>query len=183
MALEIGTMGPRLPAAIGRVVAEGRLAQLLDALEGGAADTAAAATVRAQIATAAAVQRIVTREPIDFKLLERLGPLVGTAAAPPLRDALAVAESRGARRGLLAQLAKMGAEIAPFVIARLDDTRWYVTRNLLALLEELGPPQAGFSAAPYMRHADARGRWQAVSLQLTGPDAPDAALRARPSRA
>src|SRR5256885_935335 len=75
MALEIGTMGPRLPAAVARVVAEGRLAQLLDALEGGAADTAAAATVRAQIATAAAVQRIVAREPVGFKLLERLRSL------------------------------------------------------------------------------------------------------------
>src|SRR6266699_3624471 len=176
MALEIGTMGPRLPAAVDRVVAEGRLAQLLDALEGGAADTAAAATVRAQIATAAAVQRIVAREPVDFKLLERLVPLVGTAAAPPLLDALAVAESRGARRGLLAQLAKMGAEIAPFVIARLDDSRWYVTRNLLALLEELGPPPAGFSAAPYMRHTDARVRWQAVKLQLKLPAERDEAL-------
>ena len=176
MALEIGTMGPRLPAAVDRVVAEGRLAQLLDALEGGVADSAAAATVRARIATAAAVQQIVAREPIDFKLLERLVPLVGAAAAPPLLDALAAAESRGARRGLLAQLAKMGAEIAPFVIARLDDSRWYVTRNLLALLEELGPPPAGFSAAAYMRHADARVRWQAVKLQLKLPAERDEAL-------
>src|SRR6266700_2044332 len=176
MALEIGTMGPRLPAAVDRVVAEGRLAQLLDALEGGVADSAAAATVRARIATAAAVQQIVAREPIDFKLLERLVPLVGAAAAPPLLAALAAAESRGARRGLLAQLAKMGAEIAPFVIARLDDSRWYVTRNLLALLEELGPPPAGFSAAAYMRHADARVRWQAVKLQLKLPAERDEAL-------
>ena len=176
MALEIGTMGPRLHAAVDRVVAEGRLAQLLDALEAGVADTAAAATVRARIATAAAVQQIVARESIDFKLLERLVPLVGAAAAPPLLDALAAAESRGARRGLLAQLAKMGAEIAPFVIARLDDSRWYVTRNLLALLEELGPPPAGFSAAPYMQHADARVRWQAVKLQLKLPGGRDEAL-------
>src|SRR5213592_3340208 len=100
MALEIGTMGPRLHAAVDRVVAEGRLAQLLDALEAGVADTAAAATVRARIATAAAVQQIVAREPIDFKLLERLVPLVGAAAAPPLLDALAAAESRGSRRQL-----------------------------------------------------------------------------------
>src|SRR5213080_1993801 len=79
MALEIGTMGPRLHAAVDRVVAEGRLAQLLDALEAGVADTAAAATVRARIATAAAVQQIVARESIDFKLLERLVPLGGAA--------------------------------------------------------------------------------------------------------
>jgi len=101
---------------------------------------------------------------------------VGAAAAPPLLDALAAAESRGARRGLLAQLAKMGAEIAPLVIARLDDSRWYVTRNLLGLLEELGPPPPGFSAAPYMQHADARVRWQAVKLQLKLPGGRDEAL-------
>jgi hypothetical protein len=176
MALEIGIMGPRLHGAVDRVVAEGRLAHLLDALEGGTADSAAAATVRAQVATAAAVQQIVAREPIDFKLLERLVPLVGAAAAAPLLDALALAESRGARRGLLAQLAKMGADIAPLVIARLDDPRWYVTRNLLALLEELGSSPAGFSAAPYMRHADARVRWQAVKLQLKLPAERDEAL-------
>src|SRR2546422_5933874 len=83
MALEVGTLGPRLHAAVDRVVTEGRLTQLLDALEGGVADTAAAATVRAQIATAAAVQQIVARESIDFKLLERLLPPLGDAAAPP----------------------------------------------------------------------------------------------------
>src|SRR5207247_9554671 len=54
--------------------------------------------------------------------------------------------------------------------------RWYVTRNLLALLEELGPPPAGFSAAPYMQHADARVRWQAVKLQLKLPGGRDEAL-------
>jgi len=70
---------------------------------------------------------------------------------------------------LLAAAGEEGAEIAPFVIARLDDSRWYVTRNLLALLEEVGPRRRGFSAAPYMRHADARVRWQAVKLQRSVP--------------
>src|SRR2546422_11363153 len=77
MALEIGTMGPRLHAAVGRVVAEGRLAQLLDVLEGGAADTATAATVRAQIATAAAVPPIVAPEPTHFQLPQRRAPPAG----------------------------------------------------------------------------------------------------------
>src|SRR5439155_23059316 len=122
-ALERGTMGPRPPAGGGRVVAGGRRARLRGALGGGAADTAAAATVRAQIATAGAVQQIVARAPIDFKLLERLVPLVGAAAAPPLLDALAVAESRGAPRGVPAPLAEMGAEIAPFVRAGPGDSR------------------------------------------------------------
>src|SRR5207247_3963314 len=103
MALEIGTMGPRLPAAVDRVVAEGRLAQLLDALEGGVADSAAAATVRAQIATAGAGQQIVARAPIDFKLLERLLPLVGAAAGPPLLAGPPLAGARGGAGGVAAQ--------------------------------------------------------------------------------
>src|SRR5437879_576449 len=44
------------------------------------------------------------------------------------------------------------------------------------LLEELGPPPPGFSAAPYMQHADARVRWQAVKLQLKLPGGRDEAL-------
>src|SRR5256886_14392236 len=89
MALEIGTMGPRLPAAVDRVVAEGRLAQLLDALEGGVADTAAAATGRARIATAAGGEQIVARAAVRLKLLQRLRPRgwaaqrLPPAASPP----------------------------------------------------------------------------------------------------
>src|SRR5205807_1093343 len=89
---------------------------------------------------------------------------------------LAAAEARGVRRGLLAQLVRMGPEIAPVVISRLGDPRWYVTRNMLALLEDLVPLPAGFSAAAYLRHADARVRWQAVKVQIKLPAERDAAL-------
>jgi hypothetical protein len=66
----------------------------------------------------------------------------------------------------------------PAVIARLDDPRWYVTRNLLALLEDLGPLPEGYSAAAYLRHPDARVRWQAVKLQFKQPADRTAALTA-----
>src|SRR5881398_3952125 len=70
----------------------------------------------------------------------------------------------------------MGPDIAPAVIQRLGDPRWYVTRNMLALLEDLVPLPAGFSAASYLRHADARVRWQAVKVQIKLPAERDAAL-------
>src|SRR5438445_419245 len=54
--------------------------------------------------------------------------------------------------------------------------RWYVTRNLLGLLEELSPLPQGFSAAAYLRHADARVRWQAVKVQVKLPAERDEAL-------
>jgi hypothetical protein len=175
MALEIGTVGPRLDLAVDQVVSDGRLPQLLDALDAVTVENAASEAVRGRIATVDVVRRVADREPVDFKTLERIVPLVGGAAAAPLLDVLAISESRGARRGLLAQLARMGSAIAPTVIARLEDPRWYVTRNLLVLLEEIGAP-AGFSAVPFMRHADARVRIQAVKLQLKLPEGRDEAL-------
>ena len=175
MALEIGTVGPRLDPAVDQVVSDGRLERLLDALDAVTEETAASGAVRGRIATADVVRRVAAREPVDFKTLERVVSLVGEAAAAPLLDVLATAESRGTRRGLLAQLAKMGPAIGPTVITRLEDPRWYVTRNLLTLLEEIGAPP-DFSAARFMRHADARVRLQAVKLQLKRPEGRDEAL-------
>ena len=47
---------------------------------------------------------------------------------------------------------------------------------MLALLEDLAPLPAGFSAATYLRHADPRVRWQAVKVQIKLPAERDAAL-------
>ncbi len=175
MALEVETVGPRVLDAVDRLLAEGRVGQLLDALAELPCPNGAAPAVWERIATVDAVRRLVAREPVDFKSLDRLVARVGMPAADPLLDALA-AETRGLRRGLLAQLAKMGAEIAPVVIARLDDERWYVIRNLLALLDDLPALPVGFSPARYAAHADARVRWQAVKLQLKLPAERDGAL-------
>ena len=176
MALEVDGVSQRVLDAAGRVVQEGRLGRLLDALDEVPDSQWTAAAVWARIATADVVRVLATREPVDFKTLERLVPRVGSSAAPPLLDALAQAATRGTRRGLLAELVKMGPGIAPLVIQRLDDPRWYVTRNLLALLEELSPLPPGFSAAAYLRHSDARVRWQAVKVQVKLPAERDAAL-------
>ncbi len=176
MALEIDAVNPHVLAAADRVVREGRLGQLLDALAEVPESQGAGPEVWARLATADVVRQVATRDPVDFKTLERLVPHVGLAAAAPLMDALAAAEARGVRRGLLAQLARMGPDIAPAVIQRLGDARWYVTRNLLSLLEELSPLPPDFSAAAYLKHADARVRWQAVKVQIKLPAARDAAL-------
>ena len=176
MALEVEVVGPRTLPAVDRVVHEGRLPQLLDALAELPATSAAAAQVWERIATAEVIGRVVATEPVDFKVLDRLVPRVGSSAAAPLLDALAAAESRGTRRGLLAQLARMGGGIGPIVVARLEDPRWYVTRNMLGLLDELPALPEGFSPARYTLHADARVRWQAVKLQLKLPAERDAAL-------
>src|SRR6184192_2095041 len=176
IALEVYAVNAHVLGAADRVAQEGRLGRLLDALAEVPESQGAASQVWARLATADVVRQLAMREPVDFKTLERLVPRVGLLAAAPLLDALAAAEARGVRRGLLAQLARMGPEIAPVVIPRLEDSRWYVTRNMLALLEDLSPLPPGFSAAAYLRHADARVRWQAVKVQVKLPAARDEAL-------
>jgi len=176
LGLELDSLGPHVLAALDRLEREGGLARLLDVLDGMAEPSEAAATIWARVATVDAVARVVATEPVDFKLLERLAGHVGLPAAPLLLDALATAQARGTRRGLLAQLARLGAAIGPLVVARLADERWYVTRNLLALLDELPTLPEAFSPASYTEHADARVRWQAVKLQLRLPAERDAAL-------
>jgi hypothetical protein len=176
MALEAEVVGTRVLAAVDRLLEDGRLPQVVDTLERFPAANGAAAAVWERIATPEVIRRVVAREPVDFKMLDRLVPRIGVAAAAPLLDALAAAESRGTRRGLLGQLARVGAGIGPMVVERLDDPRWYVTRNMLALLEELPAIPEGFSPARWTQHVDARVRWQAVKLQLKLPAERDAAL-------
>jgi hypothetical protein len=176
MALELEAVGPRALAAVDQVVAEGRLSPLLEALDQAPTTSPAVVAMWQRVATVDVITRVVAREPLDFKVLDRLMPRVGIQAAGPLLDALATAQSRGTRRGLLGQLARMGAAIGPIVVRRLDDPRWYVTRNLLALLEELPTLPEGLSMDRLTHHADARVRWQALRLQLKLPTERDQAL-------
>jgi hypothetical protein len=72
----------------------------------------------------------------------------------------------------------MGAAIAPEVIARLPGAPWYVQRNLLFLLAKLPVLVEGFSPTPYVRHADARVRREAVRMLFRVPGGRAHALRA-----
>ena len=112
---------------------------------------------------------LLSVEPPDLVLLDRILAIVGFDAAAPLLDELATSRSRTVRRALLERLGKMGPAIATDVMARLDDQRWFVVRNLLALLEDWPEHPPEFTAMPYAIHPDPRVRRQALKLQLKMP--------------
>jgi hypothetical protein len=181
ISLEIGTVGPIVWRAVERLVEAGRVADILDRVDGSGAelDTGGAAqAIRAHVATPEQLRRALEPEPPDLALLDRLLAILGVGAAGPLLDELASARSRTVRRALLERLARMGPAIAPEVLARLDDQRWYVVRNLLALLEEWPEHPADFSAMPYAIHPDPRVRRQALKLQLRLPAEREQAIAA-----
>jgi HEAT repeat protein len=95
-----------------------------------------------------------------------------------LLDALIASNSRAARRKLLDRLTRTTLDVTPLLVARLPDERWYVQRNLLLLLERLRRVPADFPLTRWVQHADARVRYQALSLQLKLPRSREAAVRA-----
>jgi hypothetical protein len=181
MSLELGTLGPIVQRAVDTLVDTGRLATLLDLLDaaGPGGDTGTTADViRRQVATPEQVHGLLLVEPPDIELLDRVLAIAGTAAADELLDSLAATQSRTLRRILLERLARFGTSIAPQVLARLDDGRWFVVRNLLALMEEWPEYPVDFSAIPYAIHADSRVRRQALKLQLRLPAEREQAIAA-----
>jgi hypothetical protein len=86
-----------------------------------------------------------------------------------LIDALATSEVRATRRRLLDLLARKDISIGAAFVARLDDPRWYVQRNMLVLIERSGHVPDGFSLTPWTSHPDDRVRLEAIRAQLTLP--------------
>jgi hypothetical protein len=73
------------------------------------------------------------------------------------------------RRRLLDSLGRTHVDIVPLIIARLNDDRWFVQRNMLTLLARRGHLPPTFSVVPWTQHPDTRVRSEAIRLQLTLP--------------
>ncbi len=92
------------------------------------------------------------------QLLARFGPSV----AERLVEQLAVEESRVLRRGLTELLAAVGGENPASLLGRLDDSRWYVVRNLATALGKTGRPEAAEPLIKLLKHGDHRVRVEAL---------------------
>jgi hypothetical protein len=174
---EVGTLGPVAWRAVERLLDEGRTGALLDVLERAPTGAGSVAETWERVISPEGVKRVVTTDPPDFVTLDRLLPRLPPPAFEPLLDALAASESRTTRRALLDRLARAPAEVADAVASRLGaDAPWYVTRNLLIVLDGLPRLPSGFLTAPFAAHADARVRREALKLALKVPAEREAAL-------
>ena len=112
---------------------------------------------------------------LDMTAVNALVEEMGVTAVDPLMDVLADSESRSVRRRIFDVLGGCGAFVGQRAVARLDDDRWYVIRNLLALLQRLENIPAEFDPKPYLEHDDHRVRREALPLAMR----PGSALRDR----
>lgn len=98
---------------------------------------------------------------------------IGSDAAQAVANALAETEDRGARRAYIDALVRFGRLGMPLVEGMLSDSRWFVVRNAVTILGEVGGPQALVHLTGTLGHPDARVRRETVTAltKLGGPDA------------
>ena len=169
MASESDATGDALDRAVDQLVAQVRVAAVLDVLEKAPAESAFAVAVGARAITPAAVRSVLDVQPFDLALLDRLIARLGVAAAEPLLDVLGETDSRQGRRAILDRLLRFGDAVGPPLVARLGDERWYVLRNLLHLAAELPSPPQGLNSGAFRQHPDARVRREAMRLLFKDP--------------
>jgi hypothetical protein len=176
MSLEVDAVGPNVYRACKTLVDQGRLAELVTLLEEAPPGTSAATELWDRVVSVGTLTQALSHEPIDFVTVDRLLPRLGERAAGPMLDAMADAEVRATRRAILDRLVRIGPVLGPSITERLSDDRWYVKRNLLALLDELAELPPGFSALQWVSHPDARVRLVAFKLGLKSPAERDRVL-------
>lgn len=97
---------------------------------------------------------------------------VGRPFVEPLLDRLADEENRTLRRYCLDQLLKMAELARESVLARLEDTRWYVVRNLLIILRHSGGAELATHLCRVADHPHPKVRQIVIEiyLQLRDPE-------------
>ena len=177
MALEMGAFGDVVAEsaqAIRREHGIGHLAELLGRVE---ADNRAVDEIWKLVTTVPVLEEELERHDFDAARVKPLVDRLGDDAVEPLLGALAEAESRSVRRGLMELLRGLGSRIVEPIgewLAR--DERWYVQRNLLSLLAEAGQAPAKIDAQRYLSHSDERVRREAYRLLLLVPSERDRAV-------
>lgn len=135
--------------------------------------------LRLKLEAPAEVRSLLKRDPPDLEAVEEiLGyPWVEKPVYEALLDAVSELEERSHRRTVYDWLYEQDLPLEELVVDRLDDERWFVRRNMLALLQEMDEVPAGFSALRHCEDDDPRVRFEALKLALDDPRDREDALR------
>lgn len=169
MAVEVGAWGPMVSDAVDRILEAGEVARLVSLLNGGSPRNEVLAHLEERVVRPEAILGLATVEGVPEGILEGLIARLGVRAVDPLLDALALTDFRSTRRTLLAALESLGEPAARRALERLDDPRWYVLRNRLAIARGLDSIPVDFDPTPHLHHADHRVRVEALALAVRIP--------------
>jgi hypothetical protein len=169
-------MGDSVANAVTALCGAGKLRSVVDAIEGAASSPVVKEAVWTQLSTNDILQEVLAPDSMDADLLKLLATHLGAAAADAMLDALAASESRQKRRQLIDIIVGLGAGVVPAVAQRLEDGRWFVQRNMLAILTGMPELPPDFDVAAYMDHTEPRVRREAFRILLRSPATRERAL-------
>jgi len=96
-------------------------------------------------------------ETIHFILLN-----MGEIAVAPLLDALARETDRSLRKKIISILVSLGEQAIPEIVRRFSDKNWYVVRNMVRILREIGKEKAVRYFNLLLKHEDSRVRKEVI---------------------
>ena len=168
--IEVGAFGPQVRAAMNTLRNERRYDTLLNLVEQ-APSAEAGAPIAAFLKEQKIFDELLASERVDFALAGRFARRIGSAAAPAILDAAMRIDDPKMRAHYYELLESLGEDIGLDVVARLATASPQMQRELLAILGRMPTLPEGFSARPYLRHAEALVRREAVRLLLRDPAA------------
>ena len=164
MAFEMDLVGDSVAKAVRQLIASDDASWLLMRI----ADNRTSALTQSLIGSTQEfgklLQQLLDSEAVDPSVLDTLLQLVGESAVEPMMQALVDTESRQVRRLLMDRLVLLQPDMGALASRHLQDPRWYVTRNMLWLLNGADVLPEGFLPDPYLQHEDHRVRYEAVRL-------------------
>ena len=168
--IEVGAFGPQVRVAMNTLRNARRYDTLLNLVEQ-APSAEAGAPVAEFLKEQKIFDELLTSERVDFALAGRFARRIGSAAASPILDAVVRIEDPKMRAHYYELLESLGEDVGADIAARLPVAPPQVQRELLALLGRSTTLPEGFSARPYLRHAEPLVRREAVRLLLRDPAA------------
>lgn len=174
--LELEEEAPALWRALDALVDGGDAVLAIDLLQPAGAGGGLGRRAWDRMVSADTVRRLLARVPPAFTPVDALLPHLHGDALAPLFDLLLDSDDRHVRRAAFDRLRRTGADGAAQALARSADERWYVQRNLLALLAEIEQLPASCDPRPWLTHDDARVRREALRVALRLPAIRDAAV-------
>lgn len=176
IALEAGAFGTTVKRAILDLIDRGEAGELVELLRESGEEDPTAARMLDYLTEPEQLHRILAREEVEERALSALVVRSGEDSIEPLMDVLVESESRSLRRKVFDVLAGLGPRVAEKALERLEDRRWFVQRNMLALLNHLEGLPRGFDPLWYTDHGDYRVRREAFPLALRDGASRDRAL-------
>jgi len=176
MAVECNATGAGVWTALNEVVEEGGTGTVIDRIKMAPEDSATAAAVMKRIGTPQELRRLLKREPFDGAAVDALLRGLGLSAAKVMLEELVESTERLTRRYLMDRLARFGPEIRPLIEGRLRDQRWFVQRNMIALMRSAKCLADSPTVHRFVSHKDARVRRESVLWALENPATKDEIL-------